>query len=233
MELTWPELRKLLSYNKKEIVEIAEWFYHNRPDMIGRLAESVSENQMRSKEALFSTAVEKNIKPLVYNYEDNKIVIEIVGGWFGYPLLDYVQSYFKDYQVKIRFFELDKDAIEVCKQWQNIKNPDFDIKYYNMNWFDFKETRRAHVIINPSCEHMPDFKTLKEWFVDPHRTTFFITSNDKTDEPDHINCKMSATQFAIDNDIKVLHGESIKLKSFINKDEYTTYNRHIVIGRWN
>lgn len=226
--IEWSHLRKLLSYNKpKEIMEMSEVFYFGYPDMFGRFTESISNNQIKSKDTLFGAAAMSDVKPLVRNHEGNKITIEIIGGWFGWPLLDYVAEYFKDYEIKIRFFEIDPFAIKIAKEWQAIKNSDLDITFYGMNWFDFTAERRAHVIINTSCEHMPDLITAKKYIVEPERTTLFLTSNDKTDEPDHVNCKETATQLAEDNGLKVLHGESINLRS---GNDF--YNRHIVIGRW-
>ena len=64
---------------------------------------------------------------------------------------------------------------------------------------------------------------MKKVFIAPERTLLMITSNDKVDEPDHINCKESAVQLAKDNDIHMLHGDRIWFED---------YRRFIVVGKW-
>ena len=51
-----------------------------------------------------------------------------------------------------------------------------------------------------------------------------LTRNDKVDEPDHINCKQSADQLALDNDVRLLHGDHIFFENYI---------RYVAIGKWN
>lgn len=232
--IEWATLRKLLEYPKpQELSQMIQALYFENNNLLERLAESVSYNQMASKDALFCGAAENNVKPKVYDYEDNTITIEVIGGWFGWPMMKYIEDYFSDYTLKIKFFELDASAIEMAKRWQEVQDSYLDIKYYNQNWFDYKVKRRVHVIINTSCEHMPDLVEMKQYITEPYRTTLFLTSNNKTDEPDHINCKDGVNEFAEDNDVKVLHGESIVLSSVSPKTHrMKDYKRHILVGRW-
>ena len=65
---------------------------------------------------------------------------------------------------------------------------------------------------------------MKKYFITPERTLLLLTSNDKTNEPDHINCKTSANQLALDNEVRLLHGDHIFFEN---------YRRFIAIGKWN
>ena len=234
MQLEWRTLRDLINYeDKSKMMPMAHWFYHNHPDQIHRLAESLSKNQLRSKENLFLGAWEAGIKPKTYDYENDQISIEIIGGWFGYPLLQWVEDYFGTENIKeVKFFEIDPFCMKVLNKYQELYNPRYEIKKYEMSWFDFKEQRRAHVIINTSCEHMPDMVSQKQYITDPERTTLFLTSNDKDDEPDHINCVNSLQELADKNDVKMLWGDSIKCEVPLSQYTFEKYYRHQVIGRW-
>lgn len=234
MQIEWRVLRKLLAYGKPEITEpMTEWFYFKHPEELPRFAESISKNQLISKENLFFGAWEEQIKPLTYDYENEQVSIEIIGGWYGYPLLDWVEKYFGADNIKqVRFFEKDHFCMKVLEKYISLKHPKFDIQTYCMDWFEYKETRRAHVIINTSCEHMPDLVSQKKYITDPERTTLFLTSNDKTDEPDHINCVNNVNELAEKNDVKMLWADSIRCEVPISEYKFEKYYRHQVIGRW-
>jgi len=205
-----------------EYANMLKWFYNNHLDKIDRFVESVSFNQQKSKEQLLLGLKEKNI--VIPKNEDGKIIIEIVGGWFGWPLIGMLQKYFGSSILKINFFEMDPFAVKVLHRYIKEFNPYFNINVYEQDWFTYEENRRAHILINTSCEHMRDFADMKKYFINPERTLLMLTSNDKIDEPDHINCKQSAVQLAEDNKVKMLHGDKIW---------FDTYRRFITIGKWN
>ena len=230
-----------------EYANMLKWFYNNHLDKIDRFVESVSYNQQKSKEQLILGLTEKEI--IVPKNEDGKVIIEIVGGWFGWPLIGLLEKIFGNSILKINFFELDPFAIKVLRKYIEEFNPYFNINIFEKDWFLHKEKRRAHIIINTSCEHMKDFSNMKKYFLSPERTLLMLTSNNKLDEPDHINCKESAIELANDNNVKMLHGDFLTLKvkkrekhflkkiynheKFIYKTKINFYNRYFVIGKWN
>lgn len=204
-----------------EYAQLLKWFQHNHPDQIWRFVESVSPNQQKSKEHLLFGLLEKDV--VIPKNKDGMVKIEIVGGWFGWPLIGMLDKFFNDTIYQIDFFEIDPFACKVLRKYIELMKPRFEIKIFEQDWFEYKETRRSHVIINTSCEHMPDLVSQRQYFIDPERTLLMLTSNDKTDEPDHINCKETADDLANDNELKLLHGDQVWMDD---------YYRHIVIGKW-
>ena len=204
-----------------EYAKMLKCFYNNHPDKIDRFVQSVSENQQKSKQQLFYGLKDKDI--VIPTDENGEVTIEIVGGWFGWPLIGMLVKFLDIPIRKINFYELDDFACTALRKYIDIFKPAFEINIYNRDWFGDISEKRAHIIINTSCEHMDDFGHMKRVFIAPERTLLMITSNDKVDEPDHINCKESAVQLAEDNDIHMLHGDRIWFKD---------YRRFIVIGKW-
>lgn len=213
-----------------EYAKMLKWFYYNHPNKIDRFVESVSENQQKSKEQLFFGLKEKNI--VIPKDENGEITVEIVGGWFGWPLIGMLCNLMSIWNVsikKINFYELDPFCCTVLRKYIEIFKPYVKINIFNKDWFSETKTRRAHIIINTSCEHMNDFPHMKKYFITPERTLLMLTSNDKVNEPDHINCKKSAIQLAEDNDIHMLHGDWCRF----NIGTFEKYIRFIAIGKWN
>lgn len=207
------------------------WFAHNHPDQIHRFVDSLSPNQIESKNQMFLGLMTSGI--VIPQDSNGGVNIEIVGGWFGWPLIGMILQRFAVVN-RIDFFEIDPFCCDVLRKYVDVFAPDVKINIYNMNWFDYKEERRSHIVINTSCEHMPDLYTQRKYLIEPKGTgtLLMLTSNDKEDEPDHINCKSTATQLGEDNKLSLLYGDSFKMESWINENEYTTYNRHIAIGKW-
>ena len=210
-----------------EYANMLKWFYNNHLDKIDRFVESVSHNQQKSKEQLLLGLKEKNI--VVPSNEDGGMTIEIVGGWFGWPLIGMLQKYFGSSILKINFFEIDPFAVKVLHRYIKEFNPYFTINIFEQDWFSYKENRRAHILINTSCEHMRDFADMKKYFINPERTLLMLTSNDKKNEPDHINCKTSSGMLAMDNNVRMLHGDWCRF----NVGTPEKYIRYFVIGKWN
>lgn len=204
-----------------EYAKMLKWIQHNHPDQIWRFVESVSPNQQASKDSLIFGLMEKDV--VVPRNKDGMINIEIVGGWFGWPLIGNLINHFGEMINRIDFFEIDPIACSFLRKYIELMKPRFEIRIFEMDWFEYKESRRTHVLINTSCEHMPDLISQRPYFIDAHRTLLMLTSNDKVDEPDHINCKESADQLAADNKVKLLHGDHLVFED---------YTRFVVIGKW-
>ena len=63
--------------------KILKWYYSNHKSSMDRLVESLSENQVTCKNWL----VDSLDKVEIPRDENGQFTIEIVGCWFGFPLL--------------------------------------------------------------------------------------------------------------------------------------------------
>ena len=208
-----------------------KWFNRNYPDKMDRFIESISPNQIEGKNWL----VEELDKVQIPRDEEGRFKIEIVGGWFGFPLIDLLYNKYGDEIRAIDFFDVDPFASKVfgvylSTWWVDIQ----DVKIFTNDmgdYFNYKEKRRAHLIINTSCEHMPDMLSMKEYYFDPERTLLCLQSNNKTDEDDHINCVENEQELAEKNGIQLLNGGWRTMKSREGK-KYNFWNRYMAMGKW-
>ena len=136
-----------------EYSKILKWFRYNCPDQMERLFDSLSPNQIICKEWL----IESLDKVQIPRDEHGKFNIEIIGGWFGYPLIDLLyQKYDKEIN-RIDIFEIDEFACRAINKYNCIfKN--WHVRVFHQDYFTYQEKRRTHMIINTSCEHMLPMK---------------------------------------------------------------------------
>jgi len=208
-----------------------KWFNRNYPLEMHRFIESISPNQIEGKNWL----VEELDKVQIPRDEEGRFKIEIVGGWFGFPLIDLLYNKYGDEIRAIDFFDMDPFASKVfgvylSTWWVDIQ----DVKIFTNemgDYFNYKEKRRAHLIINTSCEHMPDMKSMRDYYFDPDRTLLVLQSNNKTDEDDHINCVESEIELAEKNGIGFLNGGFRTMKSKEGK-KLNYWNRYMAMGKW-
>jgi len=88
---------------KLEYSKILKWFRYNCKEQMDRLFDSLSPNQIECKEWL----IESLDKVQIPRDEFGKFNIEIIGGWFGYPLIDLLYQKYGDEINRIDIFELD------------------------------------------------------------------------------------------------------------------------------
>lgn len=211
----------------KRYAEFLKWIRHNHPTKMDRVLDSLSPNQIECKEWL----VNELSKVYIPRNTEGKFNVEIVGGWFGFPLIQYLMEKYPDQINRIWVWELD----EFCKKaiYRYCVIFGYDIKkfaVFNRDFFDTsnRSKARAHLIINTSCEHMPDMPAIKQYYESPERTLLVLQSNNKMDEPDHSNCVLSCQELSEKNDIHELHGSYKTLSS--GKDDY--WQRFMVMGKW-
>ena len=191
--------------------KILKWFQHNHPDKIDRLIESLSPNQIVCKKWLVDNLPDFN----------KKIRIEIIGSWFGWPLIEML---FNKYDIsRIRLYDIDPFACKVTRKYIEIFDYDADFPIFEMSYWDQeKEEIGCELLINTSSEHMVE--TLAD-----HKQNYTSTpiialqSNNMFDEPDHINCVESPEELALLNGIKEIY-----YKGTLNLD---SYERYMVIGK--
>lgn len=241
-----------------------KWFNKHAPDKMDRFIESISANQVEGKKWL----IEELDKVQIPRDDEGKFKIEIVGGWFGFPLVDLLTLKYGDEIRGIDYFDIDPFAARIFGVYLSMW--DIDIQAVRIftkgnsptiegDYFKYKNKRRAHLIINTSCEHMQDMKNEKYKYFEPERTLLVLQSNNKTDEEDHINCVEGEEELAKKNGIRMLgggwktmkskleEGESRKnirdekgqahkfehiSKRLIKDGDYVYYNRYMALGRW-
>ena len=92
--------------------------------------------------------------------------------------------------------------------------------------------RRSHLVINTSCEHMPDMESkLRACYEYPERTLVALQSNDKRDEPDHTNCVDSCKELLEKNSLRNIL-PNLGDRKVMKADEENYYNRFMVMGKW-
>lgn len=220
---------------------VIKWFQENHPSKMNRLWESISHNQIENKKWLVDSLDNVTIP----RDENGRFKIEIIGGWFGFPLVDLLYEKYGDQIKAIDFYEPDKFCWTVFKRYSEVYFDDWrgdgygsmdvgdmHIQMYNMNYFYATVQRRVHLVINTSCEHMPDMDQMKQYYELPERTLLALQSNDKTDEPDHINCVTSTQELAEKAGVKLLNGGWMTMTSLDAEGKKEYYNRYQVLGKW-
>jgi hypothetical protein len=240
-----------------EYSQMLMWFYNNHPDELPRFIQSVSPNQIKCKDWL----VDSLSNVVIPRDEDGKFKVEIVGGWFGFPLIQMLCERRGSDIKGIDFFEMDPFACRVLGQYIRYMKEDKEvfmgekgveieyvystlppIKIFNENYFEYKEKRRAHMIINTSCEHMHPMENAREFYIEPERTLLVLQSNDKDDEPDHINCVKDGSDLSKQAGIKELYGDRKQfvsgtipdkvIEGVMRKGDMVWWNRFMVMGKW-
>jgi hypothetical protein len=69
---------------------------------------------------------------------------------------------------------------------------------------------------------------MKEYYEEPERTLLCLQSNDKINEPDHINCVKTGQELAAQAGIKELYGGKMRF----NEGTIDQYTRYMIFGKW-
>lgn len=210
----------MIEYYSKMI----EWSLKTYPDC--KIFESLSPNQIASKMWLIEEL--RNI-PLPQN---NKV--EIVGSWYGYPLIDYLNKAISI--EKIECWDIDKEARMIAKQYLEIFQ-DTKTSVYSKNYWQHERTASdATLLINTSSEHMIEsfYQVKGKWNVFYHKNpVIVIQSNNMRNIKDHINC--------VDSDEELIEKHKINQVFYSGSDnivqwngtkiESSGYKRFMVIGK--
>lgn len=201
--------------------KVRDWTIKNIPQI--NISESISPNQISSKLWLV-----QELKKTISNIPLN---IEIVGGWFGWPLIGML---YKEFDIeKIFMYDIDKNACRVAIQYREIfnKNKD-DIWILNENYWTRPEKRYVpNLVINCSSEHMKEtFYKFNNYSKD---CIFAIQSNNMFHIEDHVNCVESEEELIDKHKIReVLYSGSQNIIEWHDeKIEESKYKRFMVIGK--
>lgn len=206
-----------------EYAKMLKWFQHNHRDKLDRFIESVSPNQIISKRWLVAELEYYCLKRAIPNNYD--LDIEIIGGWFGYPFLQYISHLPIN---SVRNIDVDPFAIQVFQKYVEFFDPDFECVSVNENIQDLRENnaaRRTRCVINTSCEHMPPLPELvKDRGYIPEKVVFFLQSNNMFGEPDHVNCVNSVNELVEQSGITEIY--------YNGEKDMGEYKRFMVVGKW-
>ena len=201
-----------------------KWFYDNHPNHLHRWIESVSPNQVSCKRWLVDSL--DNVQ--IPRNEDGKFNIEIVGGWYGFPLIDFLITKYGKEINRITIFEADPSCAAVIRRYAQVfKYEDIVHNIITGDYFNYKDKRRSHMIINTSCEHMPKMNNSK-YLISPERTLLVLQSNDMVELEEHINCVESTQELAAQAEIKELFGDHRRY----TRGNGNFYQRFMVMGKW-
>ena len=193
---------------------VNQWVNNNLPSYSNSFEDSVSQGQYESKLWL-SQELEK------INYFD-ELHVDIIGSWFGYPLIEMLSKSFNIKQLDL--YDLDENCHKIFAQYKNHFDEKFKIAQFG-DFFERKEVRRRQLIINTSSEHMSDVVSMKEYYKDyPVKPILAIQSNNYFDVKDHINCVKNVDELIEKNQIKEV--------LYKGKRSLPLYDRFMVIGKW-
>ena len=193
---------------------VNQWVNNNLPSYSNSFEDSVSQGQYESKLWL-NEKLEKFISM-------PELHIDIIGSWFGFPLIEMLANAFDIKQIDL--YDIDEDCHKVTAQYINHFDCDFKIVQFK-DFFERKEMRRRHLIINTSSEHMSDIVLMKEYYKDyPVKPILAIQSNNYFDVEDHINCVKEVDELIEKNQIKNV--------LYKGKHSLPLYDRFMVIGKW-
>ena len=198
--------------------EMIQWYRRRFDDL--RILDSLSPIQIESKKWLVSE-LEKVIIPTKYD-------CWLLGGWFGYPLVDYlINSNCGEYIT--RYMNVDMDKQSTSTYWKYLEtfgnvgesSPVTRTVEESVNWNIGSSNK---LIINCSSEHMSDIPILWNNRIDKSNL-FVLQSNNLFDEPDHCNCVNSEDELIDKNKLT-----NVYFKGSLKFDNYT---RFMVIGSYN
>lgn len=143
-------------------------------DVIRDVINSVNDNQIKNKLWLID-----KLKPYLNIYTDPKIII--AAGWHG------LLAHLLDDRDNITSFDIDDKCAQTVL---------FDNVNYKTNDIEKQDPKDADILICTSCEHITDDQILTWIKRKKEDSLIVLQSNDYFQIEDHINCKLSLSQFS-------------------------------------
>ncbi len=143
-----------------------------------RLLESISPNQVTHKLWLV-----ENLPAAILR---ESIRIEIVGSWFGWPLVDMLLKKYNRFPVYITLYDIDAMACTIAQEYSKLWQTTGFVTVKNQDYFKDSRKRAADIVINCSAEHMMEtFEDTKDYYT--NTPLFAVQSNNHVSDPEHIN----------------------------------------------
>ena len=193
---------------------VNQWVNNNLPSYSNSFEDSVSQGQYESKLWL-----KEELEKIIFIPE---LCIDIIGSWFGFPFIEMLADISDIKQIDL--YDIDENCHKVTAQYINHFDYDFRIVQFK-DFFERKDERRRHLIINTSSEHMPDIVSMKNYYKDyPMKPILVIQSNNYFEVEDHINCVKNVNELIEKNQIKNV--------LYKGKRSLPLYDRFMIIGTW-
>jgi len=155
------------------------------------LWEISNEKKYDLRKALWSISTDQlNCKSWIIKEISNipleESIVQLYGGWFGFPLIDLLE---KNLKLKlVENIDLDAYALKKFRKYCFLKN-----KKYVATLGDIQETQtkyheNADLVINTSSEHMPDLPVLIKNKKYKKTCVFVLQSNNMDYLEEHTNC---------------------------------------------
>ena len=196
--------------------EVGRWIENNLSDAyVKSHADSVSSQQHESKLWMV-----EEISKLVSKFDYTEPChIEVVGSWFGWPLMEYIDYAFPNIK-QVDLYDKDELCHPVMAQYKNKFEPKYPVHQFG-DWFNRSDKRRRQVIINTSGEHMPHITQRREFF--KGYPLVIVMSNDYFDGEGHTHC--------VNDMMELMHQQELGKVYYTGTRQLQTYNRYMVIGR--
>jgi hypothetical protein len=203
--------------------KMIEW-YLRRFDGDLRILDSLSSKQIESKKWLVEE-LSKVIVKFDYDFQ-----CWLLGGWNGYPLVDYlINSQCGDYITQ--YMNVDMDTQSTTTYWKYLQVFG-KVGESNPVTNTVQESISRHIgsyntalVINCSSEHMESIPDMIDINSINKYNLFVLQSNDLFDEPDHCNCVNSEDELIEKNKLT-----NVYFKGSLKFDNYT---RFMAIGSYN
>lgn len=233
--------------NLSKYAKIIEWAQKNYPN--SDILASISPNQLNSKKWLVDELTKMPhihgpwFTPAGFDHGGN--IIEIVGSWYCYPLVDLLKKEFKIRRIDC--WDIDFEARQISEQYNNIFGAT-DVNIFGQDYFQHERNgSQANLLINTSSEHMKEtFWMMDKLYGEPQKhldgkRKFYIKgtcmvaiqSNNMRHIPEHINCVESVEELIDKHRInKVLYSGE---QNMVEWDGFQIVNsefkRFMVIGK--
>lgn len=204
-----------------------KWVYRNHPSILPRLLESLSPNQIECKQWLVDE-LSRAVAHFGQWWKEDKYNFEIIGGWYAYPLLHYLNEYTNIPIGLVRNVDIDSLSGVVSNKYIDLFQPKFEYVFVNEDIMSIPQhnpTRQTRIVINTSCEHMPPMKDIVEsrgYIKD--KILGVYQSNNKYDEPDHINC--------VDSVVDLVNQSGMTRIFYSGEKDMGNYKRFMIVGRY-
>ena len=155
------------------------------------LWEITNEKKYDSKKALWSISPDqiecKNwLVEELLNIPFEKPIVQLYGGWFGFPLIDLLKEHIE--LSKVENIDLDPYALKKFRKYCFLKNKKYVSTLGNIQEIKTQYHESADLVINTSCEHMPDLPMLIENKKYKKSCIFALQSNNMYHLEEHTNC---------------------------------------------
>ena len=211
--------------------KVFKFIINNFPEYEESWCDSISDDQYQSKEWLCNVLDDLKVTETdnVKRYCQDAgvagwkypLLIDIVGSWLGWPLIEMIHQFTKGRITQIDCFDIDETCQKIMAQYKNMFKPNYEVVQHD-DYFERKDVRRRHFVICTSCEHMDDFWPYRQWY--KGNPFVCLQSNNYLELPEHINCVESVDELIEKNKLKKIW--------FKGERDFKTYKRFMVIGQW-